>query len=70
MNANTQDRKHSKRKKRAPGTDAPPRQSFTLRLEASTVERLDDALRGFKGSRNEYIERLIELDLQYRERMV
>lgn len=67
MNEKTQDRK---RKKRAPGTDTPPRQSFTLRLEADTFDRMTVALQGFKGSRNEYIERLIELDLLYRDRMI
>lgn len=61
--------KKTRRKRRVPGTDRPPRKSFSLRLEASTLERMDKMLASYKGSRNEYIERLIEFDLDYRERI-
>lgn len=40
-----------------------------MRLEESTFERMNKMLRSYNGSRNEYIERLIEFDLQYRERL-
>lgn len=59
--------KKTRRKRRIPGTDKPPRKTLTLRLEASTVERMDIMLKSFLGSRNDYIERLIEFDLKYRD---
>lgn len=62
--------KKTRRKRRGPGTDKPPRKNFTLRLEESTFERMDKVLEAYQGSRNEYIERLIEFDLQYRERLL
>ncbi len=40
-----------------------------MRLEESTFERMNKMLKSYNGSRNEYIERLIEFDLQYRERL-
>lgn len=40
-----------------------------MRLEESTFERMNNLLKSYQGSRNEYIERLIEFDLQYRERI-
>lgn len=61
--------KKTRRKRRILGTDKPPRKSFSLRLEESTVARMDAMLKSYKGSRNEYIEGLIEFDLQYRERI-
>lgn len=61
--------KKTRRKRRVPGTDKPPRKSFSLRLEQSTFDRMNNMLKLYKGSRNEYIERLIEFDLQYRERI-
>lgn len=61
--------KKTRRKRRVPGTDKPPRKSFSLRLEQSTLERMNAMLKSYKGSRNEYIERLIEFDLEYRERI-
>ena len=61
--------KKTRRKRRGPGTDKPLRKSFSLRLEESTFKRLNRMLKAYKGSRNEYIERLIEFDLQYRERI-
>ena len=51
------------------GTDHPPRVAFPLRLEAKTAERLNAMLEVFNISRNEYIELLIESDLQHRERI-
>lgn len=61
--------KATRRKRRVPGTDKPPRKAFSLRLEESTFERMNKMLKSYNGSRNEYIERLIEFDLQYRERL-
>lgn len=61
--------KKTRRKRRLPGTDKPPRKAFSLRLEEGTFERMNKMLKSYKGSRNEYIERLIEFDLQYRERL-
>lgn len=61
--------KRTRRKRRLPGTDKPPRKAFSLRLEEGTFERMNKMLKAYKGSRNEYIERLIEFDLQYRERI-
>ncbi len=61
--------KATRRKRRVPGTDKPPRKAFSLRLEESTFERMNKMLKSYDGSRNEYIERLIEFDLQYRERI-
>ena len=61
--------KKTRRKRRVPGTDKPPRKSFSLRLEQSTLERMNKMLKSYQGSRNEYIERLIEFDLEYRERI-
>jgi predicted HicB family RNase H-like nuclease len=61
--------KKTRRKRRGPGTDKPPRKSFSLRLEQSTFDRMNKMLKAYKGSRNEYIERLIEFDLEYRERI-
>ena len=62
--------KKTRRKRRGPGTDKPHRKSFSLRLEQSTFDRMSKMLKAYKGSRNEYIERLIEFDLQYRERIL
>lgn len=61
--------KKTRRKRRVPGTDKPPRKSFSLRLEQSTFDRMNNMLKAYRGSRNEYIEQLIEFDLQYRERI-
>ena len=61
--------KKTRRKRRLPGTDKPPRIAFSLRLEASTFERMNKMLNAYEGSRNEYIEQLIAFDLQYRERL-
>jgi len=61
--------KKTRRKRRVPGTEKPPRKSFSLRLEESTFKRMNNMLKSYQGSRNEYIERLIEFDLQYRERI-
>jgi hypothetical protein len=61
--------KKTRRKRRVPGTDKPPRKSFSLRLEQSTFDRMNNMLKSYKGSRNEYIERLIAFDLEYRERI-
>jgi hypothetical protein len=61
--------KKTRRKRRVPGTDKPPRKAFSLRLEESTFERMNKMLRSYNGSRNEYIERLIAFDLEYRERI-
>ena len=52
-----------------PGTDKPPRKAFSMRLEESTFKRMNNMLKAYNGSRNEYIERLIEFDLAYRERL-
>lgn len=65
--ANTE--KKTRKKRRGPGTDNPIRPGFTLRLEQSTLDRLNKMLMSYEGSRNEYIESLIEFDLQYRERI-
>lgn len=62
--------KATRRKRRIPGTDAPPRIQFATRLEAATFDRMNQMLLSYQGSRNEYIERLIEFDLSYRERIL
>jgi hypothetical protein len=61
--------KLTRRKRRVLGTDTPPRKEFSMRLEAVTFERMNTMLQSYQGSRNEYIERLIEFDLAYRERI-
>ena len=61
--------KLGRKKVRLPGSDTPPRVSFSMRLEASTFNRLNAMLASFQGSRNDYIVRLIEHDLSLRERM-
>lgn len=61
--------KKTRRKRRVPGTDKPPRKAFSMRLEESTFKRMNNMLKAYNGSRNEYIERLIEFDLEYRERL-
>lgn len=61
--------KKTRKKRRLPGTDKPPRKAFSLRLEESTFDRMNKMLKSYKGSRNEYIESLIEFDLRYRERI-
>nr|WP_317623801.1 hypothetical protein [Acidovorax sp. SUPP3334]BDH38367.1 hypothetical protein AVHM3334_23210 [Acidovorax sp. SUPP3334] len=61
--------KKTRRKRRVPGTDKPPRKAFSLRIEQATFERMKKMLKSFNGSRNEYIERLIEFDLDYRDRI-
>ena len=61
--------KRGRRKSRLPGTETPPRVSFSMRLEQSTFERLNSMLQSFEMSRNDYIARLIEHDLALRERM-
>lgn len=40
-----------------------------MRLEVATFERMNLMLSSYQGSRNEYIERLIEFDLSYRDRI-
>ena len=59
----------TRRKRRMLGTDTPPRKEFSMRLEVATFERMNTMLQTYQGSRNEYIERLIEFDLSYRERI-
>lgn len=61
--------KQTRRKRRVPGTDKPPLKRLTLRLEEKTLRRIDTLLKSHTGSRNDYIERLIEFDLDYRDRM-
>lgn len=62
--------KNTRRKRRGPGTDAPQRVQVSLRLEVSTFDRMNKMLSLYKGSRNEYIERLIDFDLSYRDRIL
>jgi hypothetical protein len=62
--------KATRRKRRVPGTDTPPRKEFSMRLEVATFDRMNRMLLTYQGSRNEYIERLIEFDLSYRERIL
>ena len=62
--------KATRRKRRVPGTDTPPRKEFSMRLEVATFERMNAMLSSYQGSRNEYIERLIEFDLSYRDRIL
>jgi hypothetical protein len=62
--------KATRRKRRVVGTATPPRKEFSLRLEVATFERLNQMLSSYQGSRNEYIERLIEFDLSYRDRIL
>jgi hypothetical protein len=62
--------KATRRKRRVIGTDTPPRKEFSMRLEQSTFERMNRMLLTYQGSRNEYVERLIEFDLSYRERIL
>ena len=61
--------KQVRRKRRIPGSSTPPRKEFSLRIEAALFERLTKLLATFGGSRNEYIERLIDYDLAYRDRI-
>jgi hypothetical protein len=61
--------KQTRKKRRVEGGDNPPRQEFTLRLEVATFERLTHLVATLSCSRNEYIERLIEFDLAYRQRI-
>lgn len=62
-------KKRTRRKKRVEGSATPPRRSMVLRLEKSTFDRMNAMLKAYRGSRNDYITRLIEFDLQFRERM-
>ena len=68
MDATPKDKK-TRRKRRVPGTEKPPRINVTVRLEEQTFNRMNALLKSFKASRNEYIESLIEFDLDYRERI-
>lgn len=61
--------KQIRKKRRVEGSATPPRQEFTLRLEQSTFEHLNRLVTTLPCSRNEYIERLIEFDLAYRQRI-
>jgi hypothetical protein len=61
--------KKTRRKRRVPGTDKPPLKVVTLRLEQKTLQRIDALLASYSGSRNNYIEKLIEFDLDYRDRI-
>lgn len=68
MDATPKDKK-TRRKRRVPGTEKPPRINVTVRMEEQTFNRMNALLKSFKASRNEYIESLIEFDLDYRERI-
>lgn len=61
--------KQTRRKRRVEGSSTPPRKDLVLRLEQSTFERLSKLATELNCSRNQYIERLIEFDLAYRERI-
>jgi predicted HicB family RNase H-like nuclease len=61
--------KRIRKKTRVPGTNMPPRFSFTLRIEQSTHDRLEAMLKGSEMSRNDYISRLIDHDLSLREKL-
>lgn len=61
--------KKTRKKRRVEGSATPPRQELTLRLEQSTFDRLNQLVDTLPCSRNEYIERLIEFDLAYRQRI-
>lgn len=69
MAEDSKQEKKTRRKRRVVGTEKPPRKAFSLRLEEATFDRMNLMLRAYSGSRNDYIERLIEFDLQYRERL-
>ncbi|MGP3508407.1 hypothetical protein L0936_19400 [Paracidovorax citrulli] len=69
MTGDPKKEKKTRRKRRGPGTDKPPRKAFSLRIEQRTFDRMKELLQSFNGSRNEYIERLIEFDLDYRDRI-
>lgn len=60
--------KKTRKKRRLPDSATPPRVSFTLRMEQSAFAAMDELLKTYQGSRNDYICRLIELDLRHVER--
>lgn len=68
MPTETNPDKKTRKKRRVPGTETPPRVSFTLRMELASFESMTNLLRTFDGSRNDYICELIDLDLKHRER--
>lgn len=68
MPAKTNKEKKTRKKRRVPGTETPPRVSFTLRMELALFESMVNLLQTFDGSRNDYICQLIELDVKHRER--
>lgn len=61
--------KQTRKKRRVEGSATPPRKGIVVRLEQSTFDRLNQLTSALKCSRNQYIERLIEFDLDYRERI-
>ncbi len=54
-----------RKKKRVVDSATPPRVSFTLRLEQDLFNQLEQLLAHYDGSRNEYIARLIQLDVSH-----
>jgi len=60
--------KKTRKKRRVPGSATPPRISITLRLEVDTLNGMTALLALFDGSRNDYISKLIDDDLQRSKR--
>ena len=60
--------KQSRKKRRVEGSPTPPRVSITVRMEASLFEAMSERIKQYKGSRNEYICDLIDLDTKHGEK--
>lgn len=68
MSTNPTNEKQTRKKRRVPGTDTPPRVSLVLRMEEVLFDGMNKYLETFDGSRNDYICGLIYIDVKHRER--
>jgi hypothetical protein len=68
MKSNKGEVKQTRKKRRVPGSATPPRVSFLLRMEQAKYLALMELLKGFDGSRNDYICSLLDIELKHAER--
>ena len=68
MSAEAPQPKATRKRRRVPGTDTPPRASIVLRIEQRDPEQLTALLTNAKRSRNDFICGLITAELQHIER--
>lgn len=60
--------KKERKKRRVVGSTTPPRHTFTLRMEQSLFDAMQERLKHYDGSQNEYLCYLVKLEIAHAKR--